>query len=262
MSKKKCFSIGKRQFQQPIVMGILNATPDSFYSGSRKQTDEEIAQRANEIISQGGEIIDVGACSTRPGSAPVSADEEMLRMRRALTVVKDVQPDALLSIDTFRTEVAQMAIEEFGAQIINDVSEGTESIFELAGATGADYILMSAQPDMETTRQLFDRQIERLHAHGCRNIILDPGYGFGKDIEQNFRLLWAQEQLLDYQLPLLVGVSRKRMIWQHLGITPEQALNGTTVINTLALERGADILRVHDVREAKEVINLICISYK
>ncbi len=247
------------EFARPIAMGILNVTPDSFYAASRVQTEREIALRAEQIINEGGEIIDVGACSTRPGSTPASEDEEMARLRFALKIIRREQPEALLSIDTFRPAAAKMCIEEFGAAIINDVSEGCEDIFRLAGSCGATYILMSQQPTIERTADLFALKIKQLRDCGCRSIILDPGYGFGKDLMQNYAILRRQEELLEFGLPLLAGVSRKRMIWQLLDAEPgnDNVLSGTSVVNALCLERGARILRVHDVRAAVETIKIL-----
>lgn len=245
------------RFTQPEVMGILNVTPDSFYAGSRKQTEAEIAQRTNEIIAEGATMIDVGACSTRPGSAPVGEEEEMSRLRNALKTVRREQPDAILSIDTFRPKVAQMCVEEYGADIINDVSEGSEEMFRTVGKLKVPYILMSVGATLEDMETMFTERIEMLKQAGACDIILDPGYGFGKDIQQNFDILKQQERLLHFKMPLLVGISRKRMIWQLLNITPAEALNGTTVVNALALLHGADILRVHDVKQAIETIKII-----
>ncbi len=254
----------RRCFPEPEVMGILNVTPDSFFAGSRKQTEEEIARRADEIMAEGATIIDVGACSTRPGSEPVAAEEEMSRMRRALATVRRVQPDAIVSVDTFRPEVARMSVEEFGADIINDVSGGCEEMFRLSESLHAVYLLMSSDPTAETVGAMFDRNIARLNSLGCDNIILDPGYGFGKDIAQNYGVLARQATLRRSHYPLLAGVSRKRMVWQLLGGTPDEALNGTTAVNVIALMHGADILRVHDVKQAVETIKITkacsCIS--
>lgn len=254
---------GKPQvFNEPVVMGILNATPDSFFAGSRKQTETEIAERANAIISEGGVMIDVGACSTRPWGIVVGEEEEILRMRHALEIVRREQPEAILSIDTFRPSVALMAIEEFGADIINDISEGEvfvpgdERLAQTMKAAQTGYILMSQRPTMEQTMALFKEKIAQLSAMGIGDIILDPGYGFGKDIAQNYDMLKAQRELKTLGLPILAGVSRKRMIYQLLGTSPLEALNGTTVVNTIALMEGADILRVHDVREAAEAIKI------
>lgn len=249
-------------FAGPVVMGILNATPDSFFAGSRKQTEQEIADRANAIISEGGVMIDVGACSTRPGGIVVDEAEELARMRHALEIVRREQPDAILSIDTFRPSVALMAIEEFGADIINDISEGEvfvpgdDTLLGTMRSAHTGYILMSQRPTMKTTAELFREKVAFLTSKGIEDIILDPGYGFGKDIAQNYAMLREQHQLKTFGLPVLAGVSRKRMIWQLLGTSPAEALNGTTVVNTIALMEGADILRVHDVREAAEAVKI------
>ena len=258
----------------PVVMGILNCTPDSFFEGSRKQTEQEIAERANQIMAEGGKIIDVGAFSTRPGAAEVSEEEEMARLRFALPIVRREQPDAPLSVDTFRPDVARMAVEEYGADIINDVSEGGITgivdkpldeqyhvdgdarfegyppIFLMMGKLRVPYILMSVQSNIHDMLINFSREVQQLRDVGVKDIILDPGYGFGKSVSDNYRVLRHQRELEVLGLPILAGLSRKRLIWQPLGITIDEALNGTTVVNTLALEAGADILRVHDVREA------------
>lgn len=245
------------RFHTPEVMGILNVTPDSFYSGSRKQTDAEISQRANDIIAEGAAMIDIGACSTRPGSEAVSEEEEMRRMRHALCRVRKEHPDAIISIDTFRPSVAQMSIEEYGADIINDVSEGSTEMFKLVGRLNVPYILMSVGSTTAEVTATFDSRSALLEQFGCHDIILDPGYGFGKDIAQNYEILARQETFRQFRRPILAGISRKRLIWQLLGITPDDALNGTTVVNTLALIHGADILRVHDVRQAVETIKIV-----
>ena len=258
----------------PQVMGILNVTPDSFFAGSRKQTELEIAQRANQIVAEGGTIIDVGAFSTRPGADEVSMEEEMNRLRKALPVIRKEQPDVALSVDTFRPEVAQMAVEEYGADIINDVSEGGitgivdtplmqnnddeyPAIFRMMGRLKVPYILMSVQKDVHDMLMGFSKEVQQLRDLGVKDIILDPGFGFGKTMEENFKLLSEMDKLQVMNLPLLVGVSRKRMIWKTLDITADEALNGTTVINTLALTKGANILRVHDVKAAVEAVKLV-----
>ena len=258
----------------PQVMGILNVTPDSFFAGSRKQTELEIAQRANQIVAEGGTIIDVGAFSTRPGADEVSMEEEMARLRKALPIIRKEQPDVPLSIDTFRPEVAQMAVEEYGADIINDVSEGGitgivdtplmqnnddeyPAIFRMIGRLKVPYILMSVQKDVHDMLKGFSKEVQQLRDLGVKDIILDPGFGFGKTMEENFKLLHEMDKLQVMDLPLLVGVSRKRMIWKTLDITADEALNGTTVINTLALTKGANILRVHDVKAAVEAVRLV-----
>ncbi len=266
---------------EPQVMGILNVTPDSFYAGSRKQSEKEIADRAEQIIREGGSMIDIGAFSTRPGAAQVTADEEMERMRRALQIVREVQPEALLSIDTFRPEVAKMAVEEFGAAIINDVSEGNingafggadatnpngemehedskyPAIFRMVAKLGVPYILMSTHGDMKDIMLNFAREVQLLRDLGAKDIILDPGFGFGKTLEQNYTLLDNMEQLKAFNLPILVGASRKSMIYKLLGSSPAEALNGTTVINTMSLLKGASILRVHDVKECVETVKIV-----
>lgn len=253
----------------PMVMGILNATPDSFYSGSRKQTEAEIAQRANQIIAEGGKMIDVGAFSTRPGGAEVvSVEEETQRLKRALAIVRREQPDAIVSVDTYRPLVARQCIEEFGADIINDVSEGgitgivgqeiheEGDMFETVAALGVPYILMSVQPTLKKMMTNFAAEVQRLRDLGAKDIILDPGYGFGKTLQQNYEILNEAERLLDLDLPILVGISRKSMIYRLIGGDPTTSLNGTTVLNTISLMKGASILRVHDVREAVEVCQI------
>lgn len=244
----------------PCVMGILNATPDSFFAGSRVQTEQAIAQRTRQIIAEGGTIIDVGGCSTRPGAAEVSEQEEMHRLRTALPIIKKTIaeiPDspattAVISIDTFRPDVARMAVEEFDADIINDVSEGSETMFRMAARLAKPYILTSVQPDLRSTLLTFAAKVQQLRDFGQKDIILDPGFGFGKTLEQNFALMNELEKLHVLDLPLLVGISRKSMIFKTLGCTPNEALNGTTMLNTIALMKGAAILRVHDVRQAVE----------
>ena len=254
---------------QPMVMGILNATPDSFYSGSRKQTEAEIADRANQIIAEGGRIIDVGAFSTRPGADEVSLEEETERLKRALEIVRREQPDAIVSVDTYRPLVARRCVEEFGADIINDVSEGgitgivgkeiheEGDMFETVAQLGVPYILMSVQPTLAKMMQNFAAEVQRLRDLGAKDIILDPGYGFGKTLEQNYEIMSEAERLLALELPVLVGVSRKSMIYRLVGGDPTTALNGTTVLHTVSLQKGASILRVHDVKEAFETIRIV-----
>lgn len=253
-------------------MGILNATPDSFFADSRKQTEKEIADRANEIVAQGGTFIDVGAYSTRPGATEVSEQEEMARMRMALAVVRREQPDVPVSIDTFRPDVARMAVEEYGADIINDVSEGGKAgiantrqpqtddgypaIFRMVAKLRVPYILMSVQPTVRQMLLAFSKEVQQLRDLGVKDIILDPGFGFGKTMEQNYQIVSALEQLCVMDLPLLVGFSRKSMIYKLLGQTANESLNGTTALNAIALMKGASILRVHDVRQAVECVRI------
>lgn len=266
----------------PVVMGILNCTPDSFFAGSRKQTEKEIADRANQIIDEGGSIIDVGAFSTRPGGAQeVSTEEEMRRLRYALPIVRREQPDAIVSVDTYRPDVARMVVEEFGADIINDVSEGGitgivdkpleetydvdgderykdyPAIFRMMGKLKVPYILMSVQGNLRDMTIGFSREIQQLHDLGVKDIILDPGYGFGKTMQENFDILREQAKLEVFELPILAGLSRKRLIRNTLGLTADEALNGTTVVDTIALMNGASILRVHDVKEAAQAVKII-----
>lgn len=243
----------------PRVMGILNATPDSFYDASRNTTADEVARRADEIVSQGADMIDVGACSTRPGADFATEAEEMERLRMALKVVTARHPGVALSVDTFRPDVARMAVEEYGADIINDISEGgtePEAMFRMVARLGVAYVLTSCQPTLRDTLLTLAAKVQQLRDFGQKDIIIDPGFGFGKTVEQNFSLLAELDKLLVLELPVLVGVSRKSMIWRTLDCSPQQALNGTSVLNTVALMKGASILRVHDVSEAVECLRL------
>lgn len=266
---------------EPKVMGILNATPDSFYAGSRRQTEDEIAARADQIAAEGGDIIDVGAYSTRPGAARVTAAEEMERMRTALKAVRSAQPEAVVSVDTFRPEVARMAVEEYGAAIVNDVSGGnvdgafggeemTEEayreyseadvppMFVEVARLGVPYILMSSRPNVESIMQDFAPKVQLLRSLGQKDIILDPGFGFGKTMEENYAVLARLGRLRETGLPVLVGVSRKSMISRLLGTDAEGSLAGTVAVNTLALALGgASILRVHDVKECAEAVKTV-----
>lgn len=258
--------------REPQVMGILNCTPDSFFAGSRVQTEESIARRANQIIEEGGTMIDVGGFSTRPGGVEVPEEEEMRRLRFALPIVRREQPEAILSVDTYRPNVARMVVEEMGADIINDVSEGGitgvvdtpleqttdeyPAIFRTVAALGVPYILMSVKPTIHDMLLAMAREVQQLRDLGQKDIILDPGFGFGKTQEQNYDVLREMNRLSTLGLPILAGMSRKRMILQPLGTNPDGSLNGTTVVNTLALMNGASILRVHDVKAAAEAVRL------
>ena len=244
---------------EPLVMGIMNVTPDSFYANSRVQTAEAIRQRAHQIVAEGAKIIDIGACSTRPGGVVVSAEEEMQRLAFALPIVKEAEPDAILSIDTFHADIARRTIEEFGADIINDVEEGKDpEMFRTVAELGAPYILMSTAANLHDMLIDFSREVQELRDLGQKDIILDPGFGFGKDpVAGNYELLSVMERLQVMELPILVGISRKRMIHQLLGITAAESLNGTIILNTIALLKGANILRVHDVREAVEAVKIV-----
>ena len=244
---------------EPLVMGIMNVTPDSFYANSRVQTAEAIRQRAHQIVAEGAKIIDIGACSTRPGGVVVSAEEEMQRLAFALPIVKEAEPDAILSIDTFHADIVRRTIEEFGADIINDVEEGKDpEMFRTVAELGAPYILMSTAANLHDMLIDFSREVQELRDLGQKDIILDPGFGFGKEpVAGNYELLSVMERLQVMELPILVGISRKRMIHQLLGITAAESLNGTTILNTIALLKGANILRVHDVREAVEAVKIV-----
>lgn len=253
----------------PKVMGILNCTPDSFYVGSRKQTEHDIAERANQIIQEGGTMIDVGAFSTRPGAKEVSEEEEMARLKAALQVVRREQPDAVVSVDTYRPNAARHCIEDWGADIINDVSEGgltgivntpiheAENMFDIIGQLKVPYILMSVKSNLHDMMISFADEVQQLRNRGVKDIILDPGFGFGKTLQQNYEIYNDMERLGTLQLPLLVGISRKTMIYKLVGGDPTTALNGTTVLNTAALLKGAGILRVHDVQEAVESVKIV-----
>ena len=254
---------------KPQVMGILNATPDSFYEGSRKQTERDIAERALQIVDEGGTMIDVGAFSTRPGANEVSEEEELNRLRFALGIVRRELPDAIVSVDTYRPQVARQCVEEWGADMINDVSEGgltgivntplkeQYDMFQTIASLRVPYILMSVRPTLREMLLAFAEEIQRLHELGVCDVIIDPGFGFGKTLEQNYQLMKELDKLLVLDLPMLVGVSRKSMIYKLLDGTPSTALNGTTVLHTVALQKGASILRVHDVREAVETIKIV-----
>lgn len=257
---------------QPRVMGILNVTPDSFYAGSRTQTEAEIVRRVKQIVLEGAAIIDIGAYSSRPNADNVSAREEMERLRMGLKILFEIQPDAVVSVDTFRADVARMCVEEYGVAIINDIAAGEmdADMFHTVAALNVPYIMMHMQGTPQSMQQhphydnlleevllYFARKVQQLRDLGVKDIILDPGFGFGKTIEHNYELLSHLEDFRIFELPLLVGVSRKSMIYRLLDITPQEALNGTTVLDTICLLKGADILRVHDVKEAVETVRIV-----
>ncbi|MBQ6190464.1 MAG: dihydropteroate synthase [Bacteroidaceae bacterium] len=251
-------NIGGRllEWTKPLVMGILNATPDSFFADSRKQTAEDIAVRARQIVEEGATIVDVGAYSTRPGASEVSEEEELRRLRQALDIVKQEVPDAVLSVDTFRASVAVRIADEYGPFIVNDVTGGSDpEMFATVSRMGLPYVLTNVAG---TALPLaLAESISRLREMGQCDIIIDPGFGFGKTLDENYQIMGQLEAYKALGLPLLVGVSRKSMIYRLLECTPDEALNGTTVLHTLALQSGADILRVHDVREAVETIRIV-----
>ena len=256
----------------PQVMGILNVTPDSFYAGSRKQNETEIVARVHQIIDEGGNIIDIGAYSSRPNAAEVSTSEEMQRLRFGLDIIRREVPDAVVSVDTFRADVAQMCAEEYGVAMINDISAGEmdKNMFATVARLGIPYIIMHMQGTPQTMQEhphydnvlkevlfYFAEKVQRLRDLGMKDIILDPGFGFGKTLEHNYALLNQLEEFSVFELPILIGVSRKSMIYKLLECTPEDALNGTIAVNTIALMKGADLLRVHDVKAASESIKIV-----
>jgi len=255
----------------PKVMGIINATDDSFYEKSRYNGESVIIEAAGLMLDQGADIIDIGGCSTRPGAKPVEPDVEMKRVKMAVSAVRRNFPDAVISVDTFRAHVAEEAIRTFGADIINDISGGDmdPEMFPLISKLNVPYILMHMLGTPEVMQKSpvyndvvadvlmwFGKKTAILRQIGVKDIILDPGFGFGKTIDHNFEMLKRFEEFHIAGLPLLAGLSRKSMIWRSLDISPSEALNGTSVLNILALLKGASILRVHDVKEAREVVNL------
>lgn len=259
---------------RPLVMGILNVTPDSFFAASRTSaTDaEQLRVRVRNMLDEGADIIDIGAYSTRPGADEVSADEEMRRLATALDIVRQEAPDAWLSVDTFRAEIAQNCVRDYGVNLVNDISGGTldRAMFHTVARLGVPYVLMHLQGTPRTMQldphyddpvaeviEWLARRAQRLRELGAHDIILDPGFGFGKTLKHNYTLLDKLDYFHELELPLLVGVSRKSMIYRLLETDPDQALNGTTVVNTIALLKGAHILRVHDVRAAVEAVRIV-----
>ena len=256
---------------KPVVMGILNVTPDSFYDGGKYISELKLIERIHQIQEEGAGIIDIGAYSTRPGGVVVDEKEELGRLSLAVELVRKYYPNAMVSIDTFRSKVAKEITTCLGAAIINDISGGTmdDKMFDFVAETGLPYIMMHIQGTPGTmqkdptyknvvsdVRQFFTERIERLNTLGFDNIILDPGFGFGKTLAHNYELMNALEEYKDLDYPILVGVSRKSMICRLLEITAQEALNGTTVLNTISLLKGAKILRVHDVKEAVEAVRI------
>ena len=257
---------------EPQVMGILNVTPDSFYAGSRGVTESYIVGRLHQITDEGASIIDIGAYSSRPNAEDVSMKEEMTRLRQGLSLIRKHQPDAIVSVDTFRADVARMCVEEYGVAIINDISAGQmdKEMFATIARLGVPYIIMHMKgtpQDMQANPHYdnllkevfyyFSEKVQKLRDLGVKDIILDPGFGFGKTLEHNYELMNHLEEFALFELPLLVGISRKSMIYKLLETTPEEALNGTTALNTIALLKGAHILRVHDVKAAHEAVTIV-----
>ena len=256
----------------PVVMGILNITPDSFYDGGVYATDAEILNRTAQIIEEGGQFIDVGAMSTRPGAKEISMEEELERLVPVLKRIRKEFPDVSLSVDTYRSEIVQIVYNEIGDFVVNDISGGTfdDRMFEKIAGLKLPYILMHTPGKSDTMQNnpvykdvvkevilFLSAQIQKLKQLGVCDILIDPGFGFGKSAEHNFELLNRLDALRIFELPVLVGLSRKAIIWKELNQTPAESLNGTTVLNTLALTGGCDILRVHDVKEASETIKLV-----
>ncbi len=260
---------------RPWVMGIINVTPDSFYGGSRVEDEQTLVERVQAMLDDGADVLDIGACSTRPGSEQVDARGEMQRLDWALGIIRRVSPDVILSVDTYRADVARRCVMEWGTDIINDISGGTidEDMFSTIADLQVPYVLMHTRGTPETMASMTDydnvaadvlewmaRRIDVLRQMGVADIIADPGFGFAKTMEQNYELLARLDAFHALDAPLLVGVSRKRMIYTPLDCTADEALNGTTVINTLALQQGAHILRVHDVKPAVEAVKLTTLT--
>ncbi len=273
-NRKRTLNIRGRlmDLSTPRVMGILNVTPDSFYAGSRTPSAEAVAARVRQIRDEGADFIDIGAYSSRPGAADVPAAEEMERLRMGLGVIAREAPEMPVSVDTFRADVARMCVEEYGVSIINDIAGGQldAAMFDTVARLGVPYVLMHMQGTPQTMQrephyddvvaevfQTLARGAQRLHAMGAADVILDPGFGFGKTVAQNYDLLAHLDELVALGLPVLVGVSRKSMIWRLVGGGPEDALNGTTAIHAIALMKGASILRVHDVKAATEAVKIV-----
>ena len=261
--------------ERPLVMGILNVTPDSFYESSRCVDVQKAIERVKQIIDEGGDIIDVGAYSSRPGAEDVSEEEEIARLRSVLPLIRERYPDTIISVDTFRSRVARFVVEECGVDMINDImgGEGDEDMFETVAQLKVPYILMHMRGTPQTMQNnteygnimvemitYFSDKIEKLRLLGVNDVILDPGFGFAKSLEQNYNILKNLADIAQFKLPLLVGVSRKSMIYRPLNISPEESLIGTVALNTLSLTKGADILRVHDVKECVETIKIFELS--
>lgn len=256
---------------QPRVMGILNITPDSFYADSRKQTEKDIIARIHQILDEGGDFIDIGAYSSRPDASDVSPKEEMERLKYGLEILRNECPEAVVSVDTFRADVAKMCVEEYGVALINDIAAGQmdPEMFSTIAQLKVPYIMMHMQGTPQNMQKnphydnpvkeinsLLCRKIEKLRASGVKDLIIDPGFGFGKTLAHNYEILDKLEELQMFQLPILIGVSRKSMVYKLLGGGPEDALNGTTALHAIALMKGARILRVHDVKAATETVRI------
>jgi dihydropteroate synthase len=258
--------------EKPKVMAILNVTPDSFYANSRKQTEKEIAERVETVLNEGADMIDVGAYSSRPGAADVSPEEETERLSKALSFIAKEYPDLIISVDTFRASVARVCVEKYGVAIINDISAGEmdKDMFRTVSELNVPYIMMHMRGTPQTMKHetaysdlmgemmlYFSQKLNELRLLGVKDVILDPGFGFSKTLEQNYEVMRGLDEFKIFELPILVGISRKSMIYNLLGSTPEESLNGTSVLNTYALSKGASILRVHDVKAAVEVVKIM-----
>lgn len=261
---------------KPLVMAILNTTPDSFFSGSRCPQKEAINQRVRQMVEEGADIIDIGGYSSRSNADDVPADEEYRRVEEGLRIVREVAPQIPVSVDTFRASVAERCVGEWGVEIVNDIAAGglDPDMIATVGRVKAAYIMMHMRGNPHTMTSLCDyddvvadilqyfcRKINEAQQAGICDIILDPGFGFSKTLDQNYELLSRMDAFLETGLPLLVGVSRKSMIYKLFGTTPDEALNGTTAINTIALMQGASILRVHDVKAAREAVEIFCKTF-
>lgn len=272
MQQFRPYRLGRFDISRPWVMGILNVTPDSFWDGSRCDTEQAIERRVGQMLDEGADVIDIGAYSTRPGAAEVPPDEEMARLARAIRVLRQLVPDVATSVDTFRAQVANYAVSELGIDMVNDVSGGTldPGMFGTVARLRVPYVLMHMRGTPATMQQLTDydnlvedvvadlrSKLDTLRGMGVSDVVVDPGFGFSKTLQQNYELMAQLEAFHDLEAPLLVGISRKSMIYKTLGCTPDEALNGTTVLNTMALMAGAHILRVHDVKAAVEARALV-----
>lgn len=260
------------ELSTPQIMGILNVTPDSFYAGSRMQTKADIAARARQILDEGATIIDIGAYSSRPNAEHISSEEEMKRLHTALEILNRNHPEAIISVDTFRADIAERCVNDYGVAIINDIAAGEmdDRMFETVARLGVPYIMMHMQGTPQNMQKephydnllkevfmYFAKKVQQLRDLGAKDIILDPGFGFGKTLDDNYELMAHLEEFSIFELPLVAGVSRKSMIYRLFDTSPQEALNGTTILNTVALMKGADILRVHDVREAVEAVKIV-----
>jgi len=257
--------------QKPLLMGILNFTPDSFYQGSRVNSDTELKNKIQKMFDYGADIIDVGGMSSRPGAKIINEKEELKRLESVFKLINNNFADKYFSIDTIRSSIAKIAVKDYGISIINDISGGEydNKMFETVAECKVPYVMMHMKGTPENMQDktdyksltddiilYFSKKMKQLNSLGVNDVILDPGFGFSKTIDQNFELLNKLEEFEIFNLPILAGLSRKSMIWRHLNTSPDKALNGTSVLNTIALQKGADILRVHDVKEGREVIDL------